>query len=288
MISYVIVTPVRDEAEYIEKTIWSIVNQKILPDEWLIIDDNSKDETCKIVSEYAEQYSFIRLLKMPFDTVRTPGSGVMRAFNYGCTQLSVRNYDYIVKLDADLSFAPDFFEGIFGEFAKNERLGIASGLILEADTLQPVKSNYPEHTYGNTKMYKRACFEKISPIEQIKNWDFLDNIKAKSEGFETRIITTQEVVHLKPLDSVVGKKKENYLKGYYDAYLGYLGVFVLLKFFRLLLERPFVSSGYMYARGYLKNILVDKKYYDNERVIRLIRQQQADRIKSLARFSGLL
>ena len=42
---YVVITPVRDEENYIRFTIQSMINQTLRPQEWIIVDDGSTDKT---------------------------------------------------------------------------------------------------------------------------------------------------------------------------------------------------------------------------------------------------
>ncbi|MGO9372514.1 MAG: glycosyltransferase family 2 protein [Syntrophobacteraceae bacterium] len=53
--TYVVITPVRDEADYIGKTIDSMAGQTILPARWVIVDDGSSDATPQIVAAAARQ-----------------------------------------------------------------------------------------------------------------------------------------------------------------------------------------------------------------------------------------
>jgi glycosyltransferase involved in cell wall biosynthesis len=61
--AYILITPARNEEAYIEKTIQSVISQTILPKEWVIVSDGSKDQTDDIVAHYAEKYDFIQLLR---------------------------------------------------------------------------------------------------------------------------------------------------------------------------------------------------------------------------------
>ena len=45
---YVLVTPARNEAAYIKKTIQSVISQTILPIKWVIVSDGSTDGTDEI------------------------------------------------------------------------------------------------------------------------------------------------------------------------------------------------------------------------------------------------
>ena len=57
--NYSIITPVRNEEKFIKKTIISVLNQDHLPDKWLIINDNSTDNSASIINSYAQEHNFI-------------------------------------------------------------------------------------------------------------------------------------------------------------------------------------------------------------------------------------
>ena len=56
--TYVLVTPVKNEEKTIEITIQSVINQTLLPQEWVIVSDQSTDATDDIVQCYAESHKF--------------------------------------------------------------------------------------------------------------------------------------------------------------------------------------------------------------------------------------
>ena len=49
---YVLITPARNEGDYIEKTIQSVISQKIKPVKWVIVSDGSTDDTVAIAQQY--------------------------------------------------------------------------------------------------------------------------------------------------------------------------------------------------------------------------------------------
>jgi len=281
---YIIITPIRDEERFVEKTIIAVKNQTITPIKWIFIDDNSKDGTVKVIEKFKKNQNYIEVIRMPFMTSRNPGGGVMKAFNFGYS--NVRNeleYDFVVKLDGDLSIEPDYFEAILSEFDKNSNLGIASGNIIESTTGKSYKV-YNEYTLGASKVYKRECLEKIFPIEEIKGWDLLDNLMAINEGYETKLVINKYFYHLKPLDSAVGKLKESYLKGYYAGYLKYLFLFALLKILRTCSEKPIILGGLYFAIGYIRNVVFDRVHYKKKEIIELLHKQQKQRLLKLIKY----
>src|SRR5437660_9374334 len=62
---YVLITPARNEAAFIELTIKSVVQQTVRPKHWVIVSDGSTDGTDDIVKKYTAQHDWIELLRMP-------------------------------------------------------------------------------------------------------------------------------------------------------------------------------------------------------------------------------
>lgn len=83
----VLISPVRNEEHYLEKTIESVANQKLTPKEWLIVDDGSTDKTPEILQKAAEKYSWIHVITKPDRGKRSVGPGVVEAFYYGYERL---------------------------------------------------------------------------------------------------------------------------------------------------------------------------------------------------------
>ena len=52
--TFVLITPARNEAAFIELTIQSVVGQTVLPLKWVIVSDGSTDGTDDIVKRYVD------------------------------------------------------------------------------------------------------------------------------------------------------------------------------------------------------------------------------------------
>jgi biofilm PGA synthesis N-glycosyltransferase PgaC len=122
--AYVLITPARNEAAFIEQTIQSVIHQKIPPSKWIIVSDGSTDRTDDIVSKYASLYPWIRLYRMPPRLERHFG-GKALAFNTGYDQLRDMAFDIIGNLDADIAFDEDYFLFLMNPFAQDPSLGVA-------------------------------------------------------------------------------------------------------------------------------------------------------------------
>ncbi len=123
---YVIISPVRNEERYIEKTILSVIGQVLKPQEWIIVNDGSTDSTEEIVKKYSQRHRWIKLINRGDRGYRYLGPGVVEVFNLGFKSIKAGDYDFVVKMDCDLSFEKDYFERIARFFSENPRLGMVS------------------------------------------------------------------------------------------------------------------------------------------------------------------
>ena len=59
---YLLISPCRDEAEYMRQTLDSVINQSIRPAKWVIVDDGSTDSTPQILAEYRAKHDWIEVV----------------------------------------------------------------------------------------------------------------------------------------------------------------------------------------------------------------------------------
>src|SRR4051812_47766077 len=108
-LSFVVITPARNEVKFIEGTLQSMVAQTKLPLRWFIVSDGSTDGTDELVQKYMAQYPWIELLRMPERRDRQFAAKA-NAFNTAYAKAKSLEFDLIGSLDADLTFGPDYFE----------------------------------------------------------------------------------------------------------------------------------------------------------------------------------
>ena len=163
-VTYAIITPAHNEESYIRFTLDSVVAQTVQPTQWIIVDDGSTDGTGAIVRNYTSQFPGIRLLTLE-NRVRERGGKVIRAFNAGLDLVDAE-YEFIVKLDADLSLDNDYFEKLLYQFKINPKLGIASGGCYQREgnewRLEPAAN---DHARGLSKVYRKECFQDINGLK---------------------------------------------------------------------------------------------------------------------------
>jgi biofilm PGA synthesis N-glycosyltransferase PgaC len=276
---YVVISPIRDEEKFIEGTIRSILAQTIRPSEWMIVDDGSSDGTAKIVDAYASQYGWIRVLHRPNRGFRKSGAGVVEAFKDGLKTLGVRDWDFIVKLDGDLMFPPDYFERCFEHFCEEPRLGIGGGTICHIVNGRHCPENGPQfHVRGATKIYKRGCWEAIGGLWEAPGWDTIDEVKANMLGWTSRSFPDIRLQHQRLTGTAESPWKDSVKCGRARYVSGYHPLFTIGSCVVRLLRKPYLigSAGLLY--GYISGYLQRSPQINDPIFIRYLRGQQIRRM----------
>ena len=276
---YAIISPVRDEEQYIEKTIRSVIAQTVLPVRYVIVNDGSRDKTGSIIDGYAKKYPWISTVHRADRGYRNSAGGEVDAFYEGYKTLNGAAWDFIVKLDGDLSFDPGYFEQCISCFNAEKDLGIGGGDIYNLDHDKLELEREPNfHIRGAAKMYSKECWTALKGMYAINGWDTLDEVKANMLGWKTRTFTNLKIIQLRPTGRAVGGWK-NAVKNGLGAYTaGYHPLYMTLKCVRRLFHKPYLieSAGLLY--GFLKGYLTRKPRVDDTSLIRYLRRQQINRL----------
>jgi glycosyltransferase involved in cell wall biosynthesis len=276
---YVIISPVRDEEQYITKTLDSLIGQTIRPVEWIIVDDGSRDHTGKIIDEYAKQYPWIVAVHRADRGRRVAGSGVMEAFYAGYERLHCDDWDFIVKLDGDIGLEPDYFERCLQHFAEDPTLGICGGVLYCEEDGELKRDEHPLfHVRGATKLYTRSCWTGIGGLIKNTGWDTVDEVHTRMIGLRVRSFPDIKVIHYRPTGAAAGVWRDNFKNGYADYVSGYHPVFLAVKCFRRLFQKPYIIKALAHAYGYLSSYVRRMPRVENKELKRYIRTQQLKRL----------
>jgi glycosyltransferase involved in cell wall biosynthesis len=254
---YAVITPCRNEAEFLPITIKTMVAQTVQPAVWLIVDDGSTDETPQIIEAAAREHPWIRMVRRKDRGARAVGGGVVEAFNDGLATINLHDYDYVCKLDADLGLPEVYFERLMERMEADPRLGNFSG-----KTYIPTKGGKwvsermgDENAIGASKFYRIECFRQIGGFVAQTCWDGIDGHRCRMLGWKAMSIDHQDLRmrHYRPQGSSqqsiwVGRKRWG--RGKY--FMGSSPFYVLAVAGFRMLERPFVLGGLGILAGYVE------------------------------------
>jgi len=276
---YVIITPVRDEENFVEATIESVRRQRILPSEWVIINDGSTDRTAEILDRAAAQVPWIRVIHRANRGFRKSGGGVMEAFYEGYNTLQCNDWDFLVKLDGDLSFAPDYFEKCFEYFRKDPDLGIGGGGIHhDISGKMKLEENPRFHVRGATKIYRKACWESIGGLWPAPGWDTIDEVKANMLGWKTYTLTDLHLHHHRFTGTGDGLLPNRVKLGMACYISRYHPLFVMASCLRRITQKPYLIGSAAYLYGFLKAYWTQPPRVKDRRYVSYIRGQQLRRL----------
>jgi len=264
---YCLISPARNEAEYIRDTLDSVLAQTVLPKRWIIIDDGSTDDTPRILANYAKKHKFIEVHSRADRGKRALGGGVVEVFNQGMEILGDDPVEFVCKLDVDLILPPRYFERLLEEMAKDERLGSVSGkpYYRAGDELKSERIG-DDVSAGMTKFYRRAFLDDIGGLVKGLIWDGIDCYRGRMLGWRSKSIEDAELrfIHLRPMGSsdkgiMTGRRRLG--EGYW--FLGAAPSFVLASAVYRLQHRPALIGSIATLQGYARAWLTRMPRYDD-------------------------
>ncbi|HEU5123476.1 MAG TPA: glycosyltransferase family A protein [Verrucomicrobiae bacterium] len=279
--AYILITPVRNEQDRFQQTVASVVNQTVHPRMWIIVDDGSTDETGALADQSAQEYAWIRVVHRTDRGFRKQGGGVIEAFYDGYRLVENEPWDFLGKLDGDLSFDADYFARSLEHFAQDPKLGIGGGTVWTRDggrLFNDGSSDPRFHVRGATKIYRRSTWEAIGGLMRATGWDTLDEVKANMLGWRTYSFPELKTIQLKSTGSADGTWKNWFKNGVANYMVGYHPLFMGAKCLRRLFERPYFIVGMALGVGYLSGYWKQKPRETEPEVIRYLRRQQLNRL----------
>lgn len=283
--SYVIITPARNEAKFIELALRSVVSQTVLPLKWVIVSDGSTDQTDEIVARYAAPHSWIQLLRMPERTERH-FAGKVHAFNAGYEQVKGLSYDVIVSMDADISFDPDYFEFLLQKLESDPELGLVGTPFKDSSTYD-YRFVSIEHVSGACQVFRKECFEMIGGYTPVKGGgiDHIAVISARMKGWKTRTFTEKVCLHHRDMGTAqYGALASRYRDGVKDYALGSHPLWQFCRTLYQLTRKPYLAGGLALAAGYMVSSVRRTARPVSRELVEFRRREQMGRLKAF--FAG--
>lgn len=277
--SYVVISPCRNEAAYMRRTLDSMVAQSQPPRLWVIVDDGSTDATPEILAEYTAAHDWIRVVLKPDRGHRAVGPGVIEAFYAGLETVSLADFDYLCKLDLDLDLPPRYFEILMDRMEADPRIGTCSGKAYFRNTAGALESENigDEMSLGMTKFYSVDCFEQIGGFVREVMWDGIDCHKARQLGWTPASWDDPDLrfEHLRPMGSsqqsiFTGRRRH----GFGQYYMGTHPLFLLASAINKGRQRPYVVGGLAMLQGYFGAFFRAADQHGDRELVAFIRQYQ--------------
>lgn len=284
---FILITSARNEANYIKKTIESIVSQTILPCEWVIVDDGSIDATASIAEAASIANHWIKIVRRQDRGYMNHDFGMVEGFYCGLNHITTNEYGLIFLIDADIVINPRYFEVILNKFADNANLGIAEGHVYEFRNGKLVKLiDMPWSTCGALKCWRRKCFQEIGGLVRGLGWDIIDNYKAMMLGWQTQTFEDEElnILHLRPMGFSQGSIRRELMRSGRAMYFrGTHPLWLLASAFYNMLTNPYVVGGFCLIIGYLQAFLKRSEQYNDKNFRRYLWKWQINKLSDILR-----
>jgi glycosyltransferase involved in cell wall biosynthesis len=249
---YVVVTPARNEAQFIEALIESMLSQTLLPVRWAIVSDGSTDGTDDIVRRYADRHPWIHLVRMPERSVRD-FAGKVHAFNAGFDAVKALPFEAIASLDADLTFDPGYFEFLVSRLGAEPSLGVVGTPFEEEGRTYDYRFVSIEHVSGACQLFRRECFEAIGGYTPLAGGgvDHVAVMTARMRGWRTRSFVEKVVHHHRKQGSANRSVwQDKYRIGTLDYKLGSHPLWEIVRALYQGTRPPYVIGGLLIFCGY--------------------------------------
>lgn len=179
-----IVIPMYNSSKFIEEMLDSISKQTYKEYEVIIVDDDSKDNSCHIVKQYVDKDSRFQLHKRP--NTLTKGANSCR--NYGLSKVKGK---YIIFADSDDFFAPYALHNRLEFMESNEQLdfGIFPAMSFDEDT------NCFNSLYYGYKQNDKTLNNLINKCLPFITWCLIfrkDSLKTNNITWDENLLSNQD------------------------------------------------------------------------------------------------
>ena len=276
--AYALISPCRNEADYMRETLDTVVAQSVTPTLWVIVDDGSSDATPAILAEYASRHSWIRIVTRKDRGHRAVGPGVIDAFYAGYETIDPDDFAFICKLDLDLRLPPRYFEILIQRMVAQPRMATCSGKAYIEEGGKLVAERHGDETsLGMTKFYRVEAFKQIGGFVREVMWDGIDCHECRRQGWIARSWDEPDLrfVHLRPMGSsqqsvYTGRMRHGFGQYFMGTGIVYMAASALLR----MTQRPYVVGSLAMFWGYLRSALKRTPRYGDAGFRKFLRAYQ--------------
>lgn len=275
---YVLISPCRDEAQYMRQTLDSVIAQSVRPAKWIIVDDGSTDATPQILAESRQKHGWIEVITRSDRGRRSVGPGVIEAFYAGYEAINPDDYDYLCKLDLDLRLPPRYFEILMQRMTADPCIATCSGKAYVEEGGKLVGEGHGDDmSLGMTKFYRVACFKAIGGFVREVMWDGIDCHRCRMNGWVACSWDEPELrfIHLRPMGSSQQSIYAGRIRhGYGQYFMGTGFLFMAASAIYRMNEKPFLLGGLAMLWGWLRSAIAGKPRYEDKAFRQFLRRYQ--------------
>lgn len=281
---HVAIIVARNDERFIGRMLRSLRARTALPDRVYVVDDGSTDGTANAVASMAAEWPGLFLVWRPAGIPRTHDDGVVPAFQAASDLIRGLNVTYVSRLDADLEFAPGYFQALLDHLDAHPEWGMAGGVPYEETGGQVRGWKMPrEHVPGALKTMRRDVFDRIGGFVPTYSWDIVDGAAVRALGYRPGNLPLR-VEHLRPHSSYEGVLRGRMKWGEGAWTIGTHPLYALARGAYLMTQnRPYLLAGAAYWWGYLRAAFRRTPRIPNAGLTRALRREQLGRLRRIVR-----
>lgn len=280
---YALITAACNEEDFIEKTITSVISQTVQPIIWFIVINATTDRTLEIANTYSRKHNWIKAIELTHLSTRH-FENKANAINHAYKLLSDYNFDFLITLDADVSFENDYFEFLIDKLDQNENMGLAGTPFVENGFHSFYDSHVDiNHVHGACQCFRRQCFDQIGGYKpsQMGAEDWLATRTAQMHGWETKSFTEKTLFHHRKMGTASDNiYKARYRMGQRDGFCRNHPLWEILRCLFQLTKKPYFVGGFLIMLGYIIGLFQTQNVIPAE-VIRTHQKRQLTRLMSM-------
>lgn len=276
---YIIVTVLKNEATFVPELSECVINQKIAPYKWIIVDDSSTDNSYNLLSSFAETNPWIIIVQIKKHNLRGYGSRIAELRNIGYSEAMKYEFDLLCHLDADILLPPNYYFDAIQAFSENGNLGICGGTLVNlVNGKRIIEKSANYHVRDAVRVYRKECFIDIgAQVLPIWSHDSIDIMMALRAGWQTKNLKTQ-AIHLRPT-AESQKKIQFFSKSGFEYYkIGASPLLIIIRSVKHLSKKPYLVCSVVFLFGYIKAFIKGEKKVIDKSLAKFINKHHYSRI----------
>ena len=243
-IKILVVTPARNEAANLQFLLNSLSDQDMkVVSLFVLVDDDSTDGTSEILKGMNPSYRHKSIKVKSSGRIITGAAfyAWWEGVNFALT--SGEKFDYVMKLDADVILAPDYFSSLKpGFFEQDDVLGgVIQGFSREQKTYIP----------GPVKLYSMRALDLLRTLPVATGFDVMDEIICSINGYKISVYPEAKFELNRPIGFSQGKLHGRYRNGLVCKWTGYAPEYFLLHFLRYIFRKPYIIGSVWMLVGFI-------------------------------------